>query len=95
MRINIYIEKDYHGDMPNVCTEKSKSEITAQMVQDFQENSEWVDEVLSSRYSSSELYEKMLTEDGKEEVKYFLLCSARTDAESDFEEDYFATTLDI
>lgn len=39
--------------------------------------------------------EKMRTEKGREEVEYFLQCAARDYAGESFEDDYFATTLDV
>lgn len=95
MRINIYIENTYSDTEPKVYTEKGKLEAIQQMAQKIREDANWVDNTLFSRYHYNELYEKMLTEKGKEEVEYFLQYAARDDAEESFEEDYFATTLDI
>lgn len=95
MRINIYIENTYSDTEPKVYTEKGKLEVIQQMAQKIREDANWVDNTLFSRYHYNELYEKMLTEKGKEEVEYFLQCAARDDAEESFEEDYFATTLDV
>lgn len=95
MRINIYIENTYSDTEPKVYTEKGKLEAIQQMAQKIREDANWVDNALFSRYHYNELYEKMLTEKGKEEVEYFLQCAARDDAEESFEEDYFATTLDV
>lgn len=95
MRINIYIENTYSDTEPKVYTEKGKLEVIQQIAQKIREDANWVDNTLFSHYHHNELYEKMLTEKGKEEVEYFLQCAARDDAEESFEEDYFATTLDV
>lgn len=92
MRINIYIN---NNDCTKVYTEKNKLEIIQQMAQEIKKDASWVDDTLFSRYHYNELYEKMLTEKGREEVEYFLQCAARDYAGESFEEDYFATTLDV
>lgn len=61
----------------------------------IREDANWVNDTLYSRYYHNELYEKMLTEKGREEVEYFLQCAARDYAGESFEGDYFATTLDV
>lgn len=95
MRINIYIENTYSDTEPKVYTEKGKLEAIQQMAQKIREDANWVDNTLFSRYHYNELYEKMLTEKGREEVEYFLQCAARDYAGESFEGDYFATTLDV
>lgn len=95
MRINIYIENTNYNTEPKVCTEKDKLEAIQQMAQKIREDANWVNDTLYSRYHYNELYEKMLTEKGREEVEYFLQCAARDYAGESFEEDYFATTLDV
>lgn len=65
------------------------------MAQEIKKDTSWVDDTLFSRYHYNERYEKMLTEKGREEVEYFLQCAARDYAGESFEEDYFATTLDV
>lgn len=95
MRINIYIENTYSDTEPKVYTEKGKLEAIQQMAQKIREDANWVNDTLYSRYYHNELYEKMLTEKGREEVEYFLQCAARDYAGESFEEDYFATTLDV
>lgn len=95
MRINIYIENTYSDTEPKVYTEKGKLEVIQQIAQKIREDANWVDNTLFSLYHHNELYEKMLTEKGKEEVEYFLQCAAKDYAEESFEEDYFATTLDV
>lgn len=95
MRINIYIENTYSDTEPKVYTEKGKLEAIQQMAQKIREDANWVNDTLYSRYHHNELHEKMLTEKGREEVEYFLQCAARDYAGESFEEDYFATTLDV
>lgn len=95
MRINIYIENTYSDTEPKVYTEKGKLEAIQQMAQKIREDANWVNDTLYSRYHYNELYEKMLTEKGREEVEYFLQCAARDYAGESFEGDYFATTLDV
>lgn len=95
MRINIYIENTYSDTEPKVYTEKGKLEAIQQMAQKIREDANWVNDTLYSRYYHNELYEKMLTEKGREEVEYFLQCAARDYAGESFEGDYFATTLDV
>lgn len=95
LRINIYIENTYSDTEPKVYTEKGKLEAIQQMAQKIREDANWVNDTLYSRYHHNELYEKMLTEKGREEVEYFLQCAARDYAGESFEGDYFATTLDV
>lgn len=95
MCINIYIENTYSDTEPKVYTEKGKLEAIQQMAQKIREDANWVNDTLYSRYYHNELYEKMLTEKGREEVEYFLQCAARDYAGESFEGDYFATTLDV
>ncbi len=95
MCINIYIENTYSDTEPKVYTEKGKLEAIQQMAQKIREDANWVNDTLYSRYHHNELYEKMLTEKGREEVEYFLQCAARDYAGESFEGDYFATTLDV
>lgn len=95
MRINIYIKNTDCGTEPRVCTEKDKLKVILQMAQKFRKDATWINNTLFSHYRYNELYEKMLTEKGREEVEYFLQCSARDYAEESFEENYFATTLDV
>lgn len=92
MRINIYIK---NNDCTKIYTEKNKLEIIQQIAQEIKKDASWIDDTLYSRYHHSELYEKMRTEKGREEVEYFLQCAARDYAGESFEEDYFATTLDV
>lgn len=75
MRINIYIENTYSDTEPKVYTEKGKLEAIQQMAQKIREDANWVNDTLYSRYHHNELYEKMLTEKGREEVEYFLQCA--------------------
>lgn len=95
MRINIYIKNTDCGTEPRVCTEKDKLKVILQMAQKFRKDATWINNTLFSHYHYNELYEKMLTEKGRGEVEYFLQCSARDYAEESFEENYFATTLDV
>ena len=95
MRINIYIKNTDCGTEPRVCTEKDKLKVILQMAQKFRKDATWINNTLFSHYRHNELYEKMLTEKGRGEVEYFLQCSARDYAEESFEENYFATTLDV
>lgn len=95
MRINIYIKNTNYNTEPKVYTEKDKLEAIQQMAQKIREDANWVNDTLYSRYHHNELYEKMLTEKGREEVEYFLQCAARDYAGESFEGDYFATTLDV
>ena len=95
MRINIYIKNTDCGTEPRVCTEKDKLKVILQMAQKFRKDATWINNTLFSHYRYNELYEKMLTEKGREEVEYFLQCAARDYAEESFEENYFATTLDV
>lgn len=95
MRINIYIENTNYNTEPKVCTEKDKLEVIQQMAQKIREDADWINNTLYSQYRYDELYEKMKTEKGREEVEYFLQRAARDYAGESFEEDYFATTLDV
>lgn len=95
MRINIYIKNTDCGTEPRVCTEKDKLKVILQMAQKFRKDATWINNTLFSHYRYNELYEKMRTEKGREEVEYFLQCAARDYAGESFEEDYFATTLDV
>lgn len=95
MRINIYIKNTDCGTEPRVCTEKDKLKVILQMAQKFRKDATWINNTLFSHYRYNELYEKMLTEKGREEVEYFLQCAARDYAGESFEDDYFATTLDV
>lgn len=95
MRINIYIKNTDCGTEPRVCTEKDKLKVILQMAQKFRKDATWINNTLFSHYRYNELYEKMLTEKGRGEVEYFLQCAARDYAEESFEENYFATTLDV
>lgn len=95
MRINIYIKNTNYNTEPKVCTEKDKLEVIQQIAQKIREDADWVNDTLYSHYYHRELYEKMKTKEGREDVEYFLQCSARDYAEESFEEDYFATTLDV
>lgn len=95
MHINIYIKNADCGTEPRVCTEKDKLKVILQMAQKFRKDATWINNTLFSHYRYNELYEKMLTEKGRGEVEYFLQCSARDYAGESFEEDYFATTLDV
>lgn len=95
MRINIYIKNTDCGTEPRVCTEKDKLKVILQMAQKFRKDATWINNTLFSYYRYNELYKKMLTEKGRGEVEYFLQCSARDYAEESFEENYFATTLDV
>lgn len=81
--------------LTTTLSQKDKLEAIQQMAQRIREDANWVNDTLYSRYHHNELYEKMLTEKGREEVEYFLQCAARDYAGESFEEDYFATTLDV
>lgn len=95
MTINIYIENTDYNAEPNVVTEKGKLDVIKRMAQNFRETDDWVDNILYEHYHHNELYQKMLTDKGREEVEYFLQCAAKDSAEEQFEEEYFATTLEV
>lgn len=95
MRINIYVKKTDCGTEPRACTEKDKLEVILQMAQKVRKDATWINNTLFSRYRYNELYEKMLTEKGREEVQYFLQCTSKDYAREAFEENYSAITLDV